>query len=47
MLIIKQIIDPIWNLMLFFENMNEHVLTLLEDIVSNPDKKIFELSIIK
>ncbi|HAT9729820.1 TPA: amino acid adenylation domain-containing protein [Legionella pneumophila subsp. pneumophila] len=30
----------------FFENMNEHLLTLLEDIVSNPDKKIFELSII-
>lgn len=26
--------------------MNEHLLTLLEDIVSNPDKKIFELSII-
>lgn len=30
----------------FFKNMNEHLLTLLEDIVSNPDKKIFELSII-
>ncbi|HIG0328519.1 TPA: amino acid adenylation domain-containing protein [Legionella pneumophila] len=30
----------------FFENMNEHLLTLLDDIVSYPDKKIFALSII-
>lgn len=30
----------------FFKNMNDHFLTLLDDIVSNPDKKLFELLII-